>query len=199
MHEKKFDPNKLHKLNNPQRLVDIPPELLWDRLKLDQPDTLVDVGAGTGMFSVAFSSRLEYGRIFACDTSEVMIQWMNEQIVPSHPRIVPLITTENAIPLADGLADLVFMINLHHELEAPELLLREAWRILRADGKILIADWKKADMPEGPPARIRCRPEQVNDQLLAAGFEEVRRFDELVKHFLIIARKPRPSASETSR
>lgn len=198
MHEKKFDPKQLHKLNNPQRLVDIPPDLLWARLNLEQPDILVDIGAGTGLFSVAFADYLPQGKIFACDTSEVMIRWMNEQIVPRHPRIVPLQTTETAIPLADTLADLVVMINLHHELDAPEALLREAWRILRDGAAILIVDWKKTAMAEGPPESIRCRPEQVKDQLVAAGFDEVQRFDDLKKHFLVIARKPhrKPEPSE---
>lgn len=43
---------------------------------------------------------------------------------------------ERAVPLEDGLADLVYMINLHHELEAPEEILNESYRLLKENGKI---------------------------------------------------------------
>ncbi|WP_419727368.1 methyltransferase domain-containing protein [Terrisporobacter petrolearius] len=50
---------------------------------------------------------------------------------------------ENKIPLEDKVADLVFMITLHHELENGEKLLKDANRILKDNGKILICDWKE--------------------------------------------------------
>ena len=95
-----------------------------------------------------------------------MIKWMNENVSPKYPNIIPVKTEEHTVPLDDGIADLVFMINLHHELDNPSLTLEEANRILKPDGKIFVVDWKKKDMPEGPPVEIRCLPEQIKEQLL---------------------------------
>jgi len=186
MIDKKFDPRKLQKLNNPQRLIDIPPDFVWDKLHIEKPGVFVEIGAGTAFFSVAFLKQSTSSTIYACDISEVMIKWMNDNISPQHPNIIPVKTEENTVPLDDGVADLVFMINLHHELDNPQLTVAEARRILKPEGKIFIVDWKKEDMPEGPPTEIRCLPEQVKGQLLEAEFKQVAIYNELQKHFLVV-------------
>jgi len=189
MDEKKFDPRKLKKLNNPERLKDIPPDLLWRKLAMAETDVLVDIGAGTAFFSIAFLQDAHPSKVYACDLSDVMIDWMKENIVPQYPRIIPVKAEEHSIPLDDAVADLVFMINLHHELEDPLLTLREASRLLKPGGKILIVDWKKEDMPEGPPTHIRCLPEEVMEQSAKAGFHDVQILTELPKHFAVTGRK----------
>jgi hypothetical protein len=81
------------------------------------------------------------------------------------------------------------MINLHHELGAPDIMLKESFRLLRKNGKIFIVDWKKADMSQGPPRHLRYLPEQVRDQLIQAGFEGLSIDKEMANHFLVIAEK----------
>lgn len=189
MHEKKFDPRKLEKLNNPQRLNDIPPKTIWEKLNVRQPDVLVEIGAGTAFFSIAFLKQSKASKLYACDTSEIMLEWIRENVVPEYPDIIPLKTGEHSIPLDDDTADVVFMINLHHELDDPALTLNEAYRILKGAGKIFIVDWKKEDMAEGPPAGIRFEPGLVEKQLVGRGFENVAIFNELPKHFLLIGEK----------
>ena len=189
MNGKKFDPQKLQKLNNPQRLKDIPPNYIWGKLNIEKTNVLVEIGAGTAFFSIAFLQYAKPTKIYACDLSEVMINWIKENVVPRHPKIVPVKTKEDSIPLDGGIADLVFMINLHHELDNPTMTVQESYRILRPGGNIFIVDWKKKKMTEGPPEQIRCLPEQVNKQLVSAGFKHVDFFNELPKHFLIVGKK----------
>ncbi len=189
MNVKKFDPKKLDKLNNPQRLLDIPTEYIWKKIHLVDPVVFVDIGAGTGFFSVPYLKYVKNGKIFACDTSDIMIQWMKNNICPQYPNIVPLEMEESAVPLEDGIADLVYMINLHHELDQPRTILEESFRILKKNGAIFIVDWKKEDMPEGPPLHIRYLPEQVMDQLVSASFKKVKIFNDMSKHFLVVAEK----------
>ena len=189
MNEKKFDPKKLQKLNNPQRLMDIPPDFIWEKLNIENPGVFVEIGAGTAFFSVAFLQKSMDSTIYACDLSEIMIKWMKENVSPKYPDIIPVKSEEHTVPLDDGIADLVFMINLHHELDDPSLTVEEAKRILKPDGKIFIIDWKKENMPEGPPTAIRCLPEQIKEQLLNAGFKQIDIYNELQKHFLVIGKK----------
>lgn len=189
MNEKKFDPKKLHKLNNPSRLIDIPVEYIWSKINIVQPEVFVDIGAGTGFFSIPFHTYVKNGKIFACDISDSMIEWMKTNITPQYPNIVPLAMEESAVPLEDGIADLVYMINLHHELDNPQAILEESLRILKNNGTICIVDWKKEDMSEGPPQHIRYLPEQVQDQLVKAGFGNIQIFNEMTKHFLVVAEK----------
>jgi len=187
--EKKFDPKKLKKLNNPERLMDIPPDYICEKLNIDNPDVIVEIGAGTAFFSIAFFRKYNPLKLYACDLSRIMINWIKENVSVRYKDIIPVETEEYKVPLDDSIADLVFMINLHHELENPSLSLEEAFRILKPEGKIFVVDWKKKDMKEGPPSRIRCLPEKVQDQMENAGFTDVKIYMKLHKHFLVTGKK----------
>jgi len=189
MDEKKFDPKKLQKLNDPKRLLDIPPDYIWEKLHIGNKDVFVEIGAGTAFFSVAFLQKFKPSKLYACDLSEVMIGWVKENISPNYPGIIPVKTEEHTVPLDDEIADLVFMINLHHELEDPSRSLKEAHRLLKPDGTIFVADWKKKDMPEGPPTKMRCLPEEVKAQMVNAGFTGVDIDNALQKHFLVVGKR----------
>ena len=143
MHEKKFDPKKLKKLNSLQRLQDIPPAYVWSKLNTPKADVLLEIGAGTAFFSVAFLQHVKPSTMYACDVSKVMLNWIHENIVPNFPSVIPIQSEENSIPLEDEIADVVFTINLHHELDNPALILAEAFRILKPGGSVFIVDWKK--------------------------------------------------------
>jgi hypothetical protein len=60
---------------------------------------------------------------------------------------------------------------------------------LKPGGEIFIVDWKKKEMPEGPPEKIRCLPEKVKKELLKSGFSSVYIYNELPKHFLVVGKK----------
>ncbi len=186
MNDKKFDPKNLEKLNNPERLKDLPPQFIWDQTGLDSAETIVDIGAGTGLFSIQFSF---YSReIYACDISEQMINWLGENVCPNHRNIIPVKMDETSVPLDDDIADAVFMINLYHELDEPDAMLAECRRLLKDGGRICIVDWKKENMSEGPPVDFRYMPSEVRKQIQKAGFNDITISEELEKHFLITAK-----------
>lgn len=186
---KKFDPKKLEKLNNKERLKDIPPEFIRKVVGIKNVKTLVDIGAGTGLFSVALLNEFKCKNVYACDLSDLMIDWMKENIVSKYPEIIPIKSDEVSVPVPDNIGDLVIMINLHHELDNPELILKDAHRVLKKSGKILIIDWKKVEMDEGPPVNIRVSPQDVKQQLLMAAFGNIQIVDGLEKHFAVTGDK----------
>lgn len=185
---KKFNPGKLEKLNNPDRLKSIPPDYIWKKLNLSKCKTIVDIGAGTGLFSNAFSELMDNGTVYALDISSVMIDWMQNNI-SDNKNIIPMIMGESTVPLEDELSDLVLMITLHHELNEPEGLLTEAIRVLKKGGQICIIDWKKEEMPFGPSMDIRCSPEEISRQLDSSGFSSIKNDTSLDMFNIVWAKK----------
>ena len=57
----KFDPGHADRLENPQRLVELPPENVVALLDLRGDETVVDYGAGTGMYTVPIAAALPRG------------------------------------------------------------------------------------------------------------------------------------------
>ncbi|MEI6093384.1 MAG: class I SAM-dependent methyltransferase [bacterium] len=184
---KKFDPKKLAKLNDPERFKILNPDIIWDTLNLQNPQKLIDIGAGTGFFATAFLEKLGKGTIYTCDTSEVMIEWMQNNL--NNKKITPLKCAENSIGLPDAIADLVYMINLHHELIRPEKMITESYRLLKPEGKIAIIDWKKEEMEQGPRIEIRVSENIIIKQLDKAGFKNIVSHKLLPLHSFITGQK----------
>jgi ubiquinone/menaquinone biosynthesis C-methylase UbiE len=190
MEEKKFDPAKLQKLNDPKRLEYLKPDLIWETLSLSDPHVLVDIGAGTGFFALRFAKKMAGGTVYACDISDIMISWMKENVLPgTGDAVVPVKMEESRVPLPNGIADLVYMINLHHELEEPEEVISEARRMLREGGMIAIIDWKKEETPEGPPLSIRVSEEDIGKQVAEGGFSDVTVHPVLKFHSFVTGKK----------
>jgi ubiquinone/menaquinone biosynthesis C-methylase UbiE len=187
----KFNVAELERLNDEARLEYLPPDVMWKALGEPAPGTIVDVGAGTGMFSTRFAEMAPHANVYAVDIEPTMVRWMMEHKPAAiAERLHPILARETAVPLGTGEADLVVMINLHHELVDPQGAYREALRILAIGGQILVADWAPgADSPR-PPQHLRASAEQISSVLSSVGFDSIISHPGLPKHSLITACKP---------
>jgi len=160
-----------------------------DKLAVENPKTIIDIGAGTGFYSIPFAQKYKQSKIYACDISDIMLNWIEQNITDKNPNIIPLKMEESSIPLDSNIADILFMLNLHHELKEPDVMLKDCYRLLKDKAKIAISDWKKKRTEHDPPVEIRYKPEKVKEQLWAAGFQQVQIIEELENNFLVIAQK----------
>ncbi|NOY49237.1 MAG: class I SAM-dependent methyltransferase, partial [Chlorobi bacterium] len=96
MIEKRFDPKKLNKLNNPERYKLLSPDFIVSRAGLLNPKTIIDYGAGTGFYSIPFVERFKGAKVFAADISEIMIEWMQEHL-SAYKNIIPMRMEDNKI------------------------------------------------------------------------------------------------------
>ena len=183
----KFDTQKLNHLNNPERLKDIPPEYIIEKLNLINPEIVVDIGAGTGFFSNEFSKLQSVKKVYALDIADEMINWMKEHRAPENNKIIPKKMQEEKIDLDDNLADVIIMINVHHEFHEPFRILNECRRLLKPGGKVAIVDWAKKETGHGPPVEKRYNPAKIQEQLEQVSFKQVKYFEELPTHYLVVA------------
>ena len=185
----KFDPAKTAKLDDPGRFDDLRPDVMWDALGLSDPRAIVDVGAGTGLFSERFAGLAPHAIVYAVDSSAAMLEWLraHRSALVESGRIVPVLSTETTVPLPDAIADAAIMINVHHELEEPLPSYREAYRILAPSGRLLVADWAPRATRKGPPLAVRVTPGRLEELLTAAGFRDVREHEGLPNHTLVTA------------
>jgi ubiquinone/menaquinone biosynthesis C-methylase UbiE len=104
-------------------------------------DTVVDVGAGTGLLSLPFAARA--ARVWAIDSSPAMCEYLRAKAVSDGlSNIESVVASAVSLPLVDGLADLVVSNSCFHELPNAEKLraLAEARRVLKPGGRIVVGD-----------------------------------------------------------
>lgn len=189
----KFDVSKLERLNDPGRFESLDPELMWHALGDPAPKTIVEIGAGTGLFAARFARMASGSVVYAVDSHPKMVAWMTENRPEvADGRLVPVRSSETGVPLATGIADLVVMINVHHELADPDATYYEALRLLARGGQMLLVDWAPIDTPKGPPQRIRASSETLTATLQHAGFCDIEVHTGLPWHSLLTAHRPDP-------
>jgi len=68
------------------------------------------------------------------------------------------------IPEASVDAD--FLVNILFQNKKRENIMQEAARLLKKGGKLVVVDWKKINIPFGPPLEIRVEPESIKSTAL---------------------------------
>ena len=188
--DKKFDPKKREKLNDPLRLEWVPPARIVQVMDLKKGGEYVDLGAGTGYISRAIGELIDASVIHAVDIEPLMVTEM-ESTLSEVPWIKPVLMEPDRLPFAAGSIDGLWCITVFHELGTPKAILTEIHRVLRPGGRLLVIDWlKKPDACEqGPPLNHRVAESEVTAHLHDAGFTKVSLADGFFHHFGIVASK----------
>jgi 2-polyprenyl-3-methyl-5-hydroxy-6-metoxy-1,4-benzoquinol methylase len=107
-------------------------------LALLEPDMVVgDLGCGTGLLSLALARHVKH--VHAIDGSAAMLDTARQRLI-SQPNVTISAGSLESLPLADAALDTaVLMLVLHHVAE-PTRVLKEARRVVRAGGRLLIGD-----------------------------------------------------------
>jgi ubiquinone/menaquinone biosynthesis C-methylase UbiE len=102
----------------------------------DRPDlTALDLGSGTGRFSLPMAERLGL-TVVGVEPSEKM---RNEALAHGrHPRVTYLEGCAEAIPCADGSFDVAFLSMILHHIEDPPMACRELARVVKPEGVVMV-------------------------------------------------------------
>ena len=166
---KKFDPERAHLLDAPERERYLPTDQLIGVLALQGDETVIDYGAGTGRLARAVAERLTgSGELVAVDESQEMFERLAGTLADaSHARAVQI--RDNDVPLPDGHADRVLAVNLLHEVRG-ETALAEMRRLLTPGGFVLVVDWERGrERDSGPPDELLYTAAEAEEELRAAG------------------------------
>ena len=124
-------------------------------LAADQASLVVEVGAGTGAQSLLLASSAgEGGQVVAVDADSSALS--RARAKPGAERVRWVEGMAASLPVEAGSADAVVMTLLLHHLGADgkRAALAEAARVLRAGGRLVVADWGP---PRGPLSRLGAR------------------------------------------
>jgi 2-polyprenyl-3-methyl-5-hydroxy-6-metoxy-1,4-benzoquinol methylase len=177
--------------------------VLAERVPLDDAKVLLDVGGGTGIYSIALLQRNPNLRAVVLDRPEVLkvaAEFARDYAVEERLEFRAGDMFSGELPAAD----VVLLSNVLHDWDVPEcraLVGRCAERLL-PDGRLLIHDVFLNDALDGPlPIALysaalftltegRAYSEaEYRDWLTAAGLEVQRRIDTLIHCGVVVAEK----------
>jgi ubiquinone/menaquinone biosynthesis C-methylase UbiE len=179
-------------LENPQRDKEQRPDDVIAALDLKPGETLADIGAGSGYFSFRFARKLgDTGRVYAVDVNSDMILHMNRYIRDNRLKNVTTILSAPDDPLLmDASINRFFICNTWHHIQNRPQYVARMKKMLKPGGQIIIIDYKKKQLPVGPPPEMKLAKREVIAEVEAGGFKLAKEHDLLeYQYFLIFTAK----------
>jgi len=132
------------------------PNQVLNQIDLKSSIIAADFGCGSGGWVLPLARKLEHGKIYALDILEEPLSALRAKLNMEKGSLpVETIKTniEEKTPLSVNRCDLILMTNLLFQVEDIDAVFKEADRVLRPEGKVLVVDWKK-DANQGPEERV---------------------------------------------
>ena len=149
------------------------PERVLNKLGLTPScGDVVDFGCGYGTFTIP-AAQIVPSIVSALDIDPDMVRATAEKAQEAGLENVKtylrdFVADGTGLPAAS--VDYAMLFNILHA-ECPEVLLKEAFRVLKPSGLLAITHWKyDPTTPRGPSMDIRPRPDQCRDWAVQAGF-----------------------------
>jgi ubiquinone/menaquinone biosynthesis C-methylase UbiE len=200
-HGKLFPPENLPELEGPDRDIWQRPEQVMDALNIAEGDIVADLGAASGWFTIRLARRVgPNGRVYAEDIQREMVEVIKRRLPRENVKNVETsLGTADDPKLPIGQLDAVLMVYAYHEMERPVLLLRNAARALKPDGRLGIVEFTKDGGGPGPPMDERVDPERVIREANEAGLRLISRPNILRYQYMLVFAKSTPDAPTGGR
>jgi flavin reductase (DIM6/NTAB) family NADH-FMN oxidoreductase RutF len=158
-----FRPSRAGKLNDEERLSILSEETLVRLLDLRGPESVVDLGSGTGFYTNRLAARTA-GVVYAVEVQMEMLERHVTRGVPPNVRLV--LADLRQLPLPEASVDRALSVYAYHEAPGAIGLERVA-RALKPGGRLVIVDWRRSHtaVEHGPPLEIRATWQEVVEAL----------------------------------
>lgn len=188
MNQSDFD-KLTERFESPERNDWQKPELVLKKLGDLKGKTVADIGAGTGYFGFRLADA--GASVISIDVDERFIEYVEKRKEDHEGISLSTRLAEYDNPrLKKGEVDMILTVDTYHHFDDKIEYLKKCMDGLKADGTMVVIDFKKEDTPHGPPADHRVAGSQIVADLHKAGFSSVEMDTEtLPEQNIIIAKK----------
>ncbi len=166
----KFDPEQSAKsFDDPARDAWQKPDQVIAALNLKPGQSVADIGAGTGYFTVRLAKSPAAPKVFASDLEPAMVEYLRRRVAREGLKNVVAVQATAASPNLPEPVDAVLIVNTWHHIATREAYFRGLAKALKPGGRVAIVDYKKGS-PHGPPEHFRFTPAEIKAEMAKAGY-----------------------------
>lgn len=168
---------------------------LLKKVGIGPGNIVADLGCGGSGHFVAPTAALvgSSGLVYAIDIQKKVLGSLEASLKLQHITNVRIVWSNledvGAAGVPAGSCDIAILANVLFQNKNHEAILREAARMLKEGGTLVVVDWKHHKAPFGPPDELRISADQVVEVAKRLELKEERVFDVGGYHYAVILRK----------
>jgi SAM-dependent methyltransferase len=167
------------------------PEGALDAIGLKPGMVVADVGAGTGYMSLRMARRVgPTGKVYSEDVQPEMLRRLRQNAVDAKLGNIQTVLGGEADPkLPSNALDLILLVDVYHEFSQPQKMLRKMREALKADGRLVLLEYRKEDpsIPIRPEHKMSVQ--EVKLEVEAEGFHLDKVLETLPRQHILILTK----------
>jgi precorrin-6B methylase 2 len=177
-------------LTRPERVQEEQPDRAVDAMEIRPTDTVADIGAGTGYFSIRLARKATEGTVLAEDIQPEMIALMKDNMRRAGvTNITPVLGTTDDPRLTPGSVDKVLLVDAYHEFDKPREMMEGIVKSLKPDGEVVFLEYRGEDPAVPIKPHHKMTVAQLSAEMAAVGLRLVRRDEDLPwQHVLVYGR-----------
>ncbi len=171
------------------------PDKVVREFGLKAGDHVADFGAGHGYFTIPIAKIVGGdGKVYAIDIQKSVLDVIRSSARLEHVLNIETVWSDldqaGGSRLKDGYIDVVLIASILFQAEEKQNIIREAARVLRQGGKLIVIEWVlEVNRSFGPPAGSRITKEEIKHWATLAGLAFDHEFDTGAYHYGLIFRK----------
>jgi len=188
-------------LVRPEREAEEQPEKALDALNLKPGMVVADIGAGVGYMSLRMARRVgPSGKVYANDLQPPMLDLLRQNAAKAGIGNIVTVVGDVADPkLPANTIDLVLLVDVYHEFSQPQQMLRKIRETLKADGRLVLLEYRAEDPNVPIIAEHKMTVAQVKSELEAEGFVLQPVIETLPRQHILILTKATSKAARQAQ
>jgi ubiquinone/menaquinone biosynthesis C-methylase UbiE len=189
MTEGHFDTKTALKLDGEGRVKELRPfQLLEDIAGVHSGMVCVDLGCGTGTFTIPMATMSgNKGLVCAIDDSDDMLRFLLTKNLPQNLIVVK--SDAAKLGLKSSIVDFCLLAFILHEFQKHDAVIKEAHRLLKPGGKIMVVEWKTEFESPGPPKERRISQERLEKLFKHVALMNISFQEWSIHHYIAVATK----------
>ena len=178
----------IDRFESPERDAYQQPQKVLDYLGDLQGLTIMDIGAGSGYFSVKLAEK--GAKVIAADVDDEFQEFLQKRIEKNNLTNIETRKLPYDSPnLKEEEVDMVLIVNTYHHIESRPDYFRKVKKGIKSNGELVVIDFYKSDIPVGPPLGHKISMDVVINELKKAGYTSFQVNVDLLQYQYIIKAK----------
>lgn len=170
------------------------PERIAAEFGVREGMSIADFGSGAGYFTIILGQMVgESGKIYALDIQETALDNVRVKARAADIKNIETIRTNLEVAGSSGLPDnsqdIVLLANVLFQSDKKADIIREAGKVLKSGGQLILIDWKLGTGGFGPPDDMRTDETAMRNLVTAEKLIFVRAIDAGQFHYGMIFKK----------